>query len=129
MKVAFKYPQPVRKLRKILDQYLDPEKVAVVMKAFDVGLLAHEGQKRLSGEPYILHPVAVAQILADMRMDHESIAAAILHDTIEDTPLSKAEIAEQFGDAIAELVDGVTKLDKMKFRTRSEADADRKSIV
>jgi RelA/SpoT family (p)ppGpp synthetase len=118
------YPQPVLDLRDLLNTYLDPEKVAVILRSFEVGAAAHEGQVRNSGEPYILHPVAVAQILSNMRMDHESIAAAILHDTIEDTPLSKDEIGEQFGDEIAELVDGVTKLDKMKFRTRVEADAE-----
>jgi guanosine-3',5'-bis(diphosphate) 3'-pyrophosphohydrolase len=124
MQVATGYPEPVLKLRDLLNTYLDPEKVAVVLRAFDVGNTAHEGQTRKTGEPYILHPVAVAQILANMRMDHESIAAAVLHDTIEDTPLTKQEITAQFGEDIAELVDGVTKLDKMKFRTRIEADAE-----
>ena len=124
MQAAAGYPEPVLKLRDLLNTYLDPDKVAVVLRAFDVGARAHEGQTRITGEPYILHPVAVAQILAGMRMDHESITAAILHDTLEDTPLSKDEISTQFGREIAELVDGVTKLDKMKFRTRSEADAE-----
>ena len=124
MQVAFDYPQPVLQLRDLLNTYLDPEKVAIVMRAFEVGARAHEGQTRNTGEPYILHPVTVAQILADMRMDHESIAAAVLHDTLEDTPLLKEDVQFQFGDEIANLVDGVTKLDKMKFRTRSEADAE-----
>lgn len=124
MQVAAGYPEPVLKLRDLLNTYLDPDKVATVLRAFDVGAQAHRGQTRITGEPYILHPVAVAQILAGMRMDHESITAAILHDTLEDTPLSKGEISSQFGREIAELVDGVTKLDKMKFRTRSEADAE-----
>ncbi|MBS1214297.1 MAG: (p)ppGpp synthetase SpoT/RelA, partial [Proteobacteria bacterium] len=124
MQVASDYPQPVLKLRDLLNTYLDPEKVAVVLRAFDVSAPAHEGQTRITGEPYILHPVAVAQILANMRMDHESIAAAILHDTLEDTHLSKEDVQAQFGEEIANLVDGVTKLDKMKFRTRSEADAE-----
>jgi len=124
MQEATGYPEPVLKLRDLLNTYLDPEKVAVVLRAFEIGSHAHEGQTRKTGEPYILHPVAVAQILANMRMDHESIAAAILHDTIEDTPLTKQEITRQFGEDIAELVDGVTKLDKMKFRTRVEADAE-----
>jgi (p)ppGpp synthase/HD superfamily hydrolase len=114
MQVATGYPEPVLKLRDLLNTYLDPEKVAVVLRAFEVGDTAHQGQTRITGEPYILHPVAVAQILANMRMDHESIAAAILHDTIEDTPLAKEDITQHFGDEIAELVDGVTKLDKMK---------------
>lgn len=118
------YPQAVIKLRDLLNTYLDPEKVAVILRAFEVGEKAHLGQTRISGEPYILHPVAVAQILANMRMDHESIAAAILHDTLEDTVLSKADVESEFGTEIANLVDGVTKLDKMKFRTRGEADAE-----
>ncbi|MDZ4728892.1 MAG: bifunctional (p)ppGpp synthetase/guanosine-3',5'-bis(diphosphate) 3'-pyrophosphohydrolase [Xanthomonadales bacterium] len=124
MPVANGFPEPVLKLRDLLNTYLDPEKVATVLRAFELGAQAHEGQTRLSGEPYILHPVAVAHILAGMRMDHESITAAILHDTLEDTPLSMAEIETQFGKEIAQLVDGVTKLDKMKFRTRGEADAE-----
>ncbi len=124
MQEAIEYPQAVLELRDLLNTYLDPEKVAVVLRAFEVGGQAHQGQTRKTGEPYILHPMAVADILARMRMDHESVAAAILHDTIEDTPLTKAELVDQFGEAIANLVDGVTKLDKMKFRTRTEADAE-----
>jgi len=124
MQVTSGYPDPVLKLRDLLNTYLDPEKVAMVLRAFEVGALAHEGQTRITGEPYILHPVAVAQILANMRMDHESITAAVLHDTVEDTDLSKEDIETRFGKEIADLVDGVTKLDKMKFRTRTEADAE-----
>jgi guanosine-3',5'-bis(diphosphate) 3'-pyrophosphohydrolase len=117
-------PEPVLDLRDLLNTYLEPEKVAIVLRAFEVGALAHQGQTRKTGEPYILHPVAVARILANMRMDFSSVAAAILHDTIEDTPLTREEIESRFGEEIAELVDGVTKLDKMKFRTRHEADAE-----
>ena len=117
-------PQPVLELRDLLNTYLEPEKVAVILRAFETGAIAHEGQTRKTGEPYILHPVAVASILASMRMDYASVAAAILHDTIEDTPLTKQEIESRFGEEVAELVDGVTKLDKMKFRTRYEADAE-----
>ena len=103
---------------------MEPAKVAVILRAFEVGAVAHHGQTRKTGEPYILHPVEVAQILANMRMDFESITAAILHDTIEDTPLTKEEISEEFGEEIADLVDGVTKLDQIKFRTRKEANAE-----
>jgi guanosine-3',5'-bis(diphosphate) 3'-pyrophosphohydrolase len=124
MQKAMGYPQGVLDLRDLLNTYLDPEKVALVLRAFDVGAQAHEGQTRKTGEPYILHPVAVAEILARMRMDHDSVVAAVLHDTIEDTPLTKQEITDQFGESVANLVDGVTKLDKMKFRTRTEADAE-----
>lgn len=118
------FPEPVLDLRDLLNTYMEPEKVAIILRAYEVGAKAHEGQTRKTGEPYILHPVAVASILANMRMDYGSVAAAILHDTIEDTPLTQEEIQSRFGDEIAELVDGVTKLDKMKFRTRHEADAE-----
>jgi RelA/SpoT family (p)ppGpp synthetase len=124
MQKATGYPDPVLKLRDLLNTYLDPESVATVLKAYEIGEEAHKGQTRRTGEPYILHPVAVAQILANMRMDHVSIAAAILHDTIEDTALSWEDINRSFGVEIADLVEGVTKLDKMKFRTRVEADAE-----
>ena len=117
-------PEPVLELRDLLNTYLEPEKVAIILRAFEVGAKAHEGQTRKTGEPYILHPVAVASILANMRMDHGSVAAAILHDTIEDTPLTRDEIEHRVGEEIADLVEGVTKLDKMKFRTRHEADAE-----
>ncbi|MEE4637353.1 MAG: bifunctional (p)ppGpp synthetase/guanosine-3',5'-bis(diphosphate) 3'-pyrophosphohydrolase [Wenzhouxiangella sp.] len=117
-------PGPVRELRDLLNTYLEPEQVALVLRAYEIGASAHEGQTRRSGEPYILHPVAVARILAGMRMDHQTIAAAILHDTIEDTPVERDDLVREFGADVAKLVDGVTKLDKMKFRTRLEADAE-----
>jgi guanosine-3',5'-bis(diphosphate) 3'-pyrophosphohydrolase len=117
-------PAPVLDLRDLLNTYLEPGKVAIILRAFETGAQAHEGQTRKTGEPYILHPVAVASILANMRMDYSSVAAAILHDTIEDTPLTKEDIQSRFSEEIADLVDGVTKLDKMKFRTRHEADAE-----
>src|SRR5690606_20157207 len=82
------------------------------------------GQKRLSGEPYITHPVAVAGILAGMRMDRATIIAAILHDVLEDTSTIKGQVAEQFGEEIAQLVDGVSKLTQIKFRSKAEAQAE-----
>ena len=117
-------PAPVRQLRDLLNTYLEPEQVASVLRAYEVGAKAHEGQKRRSGEDYIFHPIEVARILAGMRMDHQTITAAILHDTVEDTPLEHDDLASDFGEEVARLVDGVTKLDKMKFRTRREADAE-----
>lgn len=117
-------PAPVRDLRNLLNSYLEPEQVAVVLKAYEMGADAHSGQKRASGEDYIFHPIAVASILAGMRMDHQTIAAAILHDTIEDTPIERDDLVTHFGEEVAKLVDGVTKLDKMKYRTRLEADAE-----
>jgi len=104
--------------------YLPEQQVVRVVRAYQVGAVAHEGQTRKSGEPYITHPIAVAGILAEFGMDAETIIAAILHDTLEDTALTRAELAGEFGEPVAELVDGVTKLDKMRFSNRQEADAE-----
>ncbi|MCA1798483.1 MAG: bifunctional GTP diphosphokinase/guanosine-3',5'-bis pyrophosphate 3'-pyrophosphohydrolase [Xanthomonadaceae bacterium] len=107
-----------------LSTYLTPAQVEEVHRAYLFGAQAHEGQQRLSGEPYIAHPIAVASILAELHMDHRSILAAILHDVIEDTPTAKEQIAEQFGEEVAQLVDGVSKLTQIKFRDRAEAQAE-----
>ena len=104
--------------------YLPREQLSLLREAWRVGAAAHAGQTRKSGEPYITHPVAVAGVLAELGLDVETLIAAILHDTIEDTPLRREEIASQFGEDVAELVDGVTKLDKLKFRDRQEAAAE-----
>ncbi len=104
--------------------YLGEEQVNAVYEAYRFGAEAHEGQKRLSGEPYITHPVAVAAILAELRMDHQSLCAALLHDVIEDTGIDKAGIASRFGDDVAEIVDAVSKLDQLKFKSRAEAQAE-----
>jgi guanosine-3',5'-bis(diphosphate) 3'-pyrophosphohydrolase len=107
-----------------LEAYLEPAQVEEIYSAYLVGAEAHDGQIRVSGEPYISHPVAVARILAEMRMDSKSIIAAILHDVIEDTPTLKEHLAEQFGEEVAELVDGVSKLTKIDFRSKAEAQAE-----
>jgi guanosine-3',5'-bis(diphosphate) 3'-pyrophosphohydrolase len=107
-----------------LEAYLSPEQVERVREAYDFGAEKHQGQKRVSGEPYITHPVAVADILADLRLDADTLVAAILHDVIEDTPTAKAEIASIFGQVVAELVDGVSKLDQIQFKNRQEAQAE-----
>ncbi|HEY8537721.1 MAG TPA: HD domain-containing protein, partial [Steroidobacteraceae bacterium] len=114
----------VTQLLNKLETYLPPAQVDRVREAYEFGAQAHQGQKRLSGEPYIAHPVAVADILADLRMDAQTIIAAILHDVIEDTATAKDEIAERFGPEVAELVDGVSKLDQIQFRSRAEAQAE-----
>ncbi|MEL7298490.1 MAG: bifunctional (p)ppGpp synthetase/guanosine-3',5'-bis(diphosphate) 3'-pyrophosphohydrolase, partial [Pseudomonadota bacterium] len=111
------------KLLDALRAYMPPEQVQEVMLAYEFGAAAHHGQKRKSGQPYISHPVAVATILADMRMDHETIAAAILHDVIEDTDAAADVLEEKFGKAVRTLVDGVTKLDQVQFKSRAEAQA------
>src|ERR1700704_1374958 len=107
-----------------LEAYLSPAQVERVREAYEFGAEKHRGQKRVSGEPYITHPVAVADILADLRLDADTLVAAILHDVIEDTPTAKAEIASIFGQVVAELVDGVSKLDQIQFRSRAEAQAE-----
>ncbi|WP_394003972.1 RelA/SpoT family protein [Luteimonas sp. WGS1318] len=104
--------------------YLPADQRARLRRAWAVGAAAHEGQTRKSGEPYITHPVAVAGVLAEQRVDVETLVAAILHDTIEDTPLTRDALAATFGEAVAELVEGVTKLDKLNFNSRQEADAE-----
>lgn len=111
--------------------YLSEEQVARVKAACEFGALAHQGQTRKSGEEYIWHPIAVAEILANIQLDKESLIAAILHDVIEDTPYSKQDIAERFGDSVAEIVDGVTKLGKLEFDNPQEAQAEnfRKMIL
>jgi len=108
----------------LLGQYLEPPQVQKIFEAYRFADAAHTGQRRLSGEPYITHPLAVAKVLAEMRLDYQSIAAAILHDVIEDTPTAKTEITEQFGEDVAELVDGVSKLTQMDFRSKAEAQAE-----
>ncbi|HEX4151251.1 MAG TPA: bifunctional GTP diphosphokinase/guanosine-3',5'-bis pyrophosphate 3'-pyrophosphohydrolase [Steroidobacteraceae bacterium] len=107
-----------------LETYLPPGQVERVREAYDFGAERHQGQKRVSGEPYITHPVAVADILADLKLDADTLVAAILHDVIEDTPTAKAEIATMFGQVVAELVDGVSKLDQIQFKNRQEAQAE-----
>jgi len=108
----------------LLDTYLPPDQVKLVFRAYEFGAEAHEGQQRLSGEPYIYHPLAVARILAEMRMDVNSIIAALLHDVIEDTPTAKDQVAKEFGEEVAELVDGVSKLTQVKFGSKAEAQAE-----
>lgn len=111
-------------LKTLLGSYLPEEQVTRIQDAFLVARDAHEGQTRSSGEPYITHPVAVATILAEMHLDYETISAALMHDVIEDTPVTKEQLALQFGPAVAELVSGVSKLDKLKFRDHKEAQAE-----
>jgi GTP diphosphokinase / guanosine-3',5'-bis(diphosphate) 3'-diphosphatase len=116
-------PAYVRELQEAA-RYLPEAQRESLLRAWRVGAEAHAGQVRKSGEPYITHPVAAATVLAEQGVDVETLIAAILHDTIEDTALTRADIAAQFGDAVAELVEGVTKLDKLEFQSRQEAAAE-----
>jgi guanosine-3',5'-bis(diphosphate) 3'-pyrophosphohydrolase len=117
-------PELVERLLKKAAMYLPEDMLAKIRRAYQLGALAHQGQTRQSGEPYITHPLAVADILVDQRLDAEALCAAILHDALEDTTLSRAFIADTFGESVAEMVEGVTKLDKIKFKNRQEADAE-----
>ena len=112
-----------KKLRRKLD-YLDSENIERIHEAYLFAMSAHKGQKRRTGEAYITHPTAVAGILADMKLDPATIMAALLHDVIEDTGVTKAALEEKFGSSIAELVDGVSKLTQIEFISRAEAQAE-----
>ncbi len=111
-------------LRNEIEKYLEPGKIEMIHRAFLFGAESHKEQKRKSGEPYITHPLAVATLMAEMRFDTETIIAAILHDVIEDTPVAKEEIISVFGEEVAALVDGVTKLTKINFESKAEAEAE-----
>ncbi len=108
----------------MLETYLEKEQVEEVYRAYLFGAEAHEGQMRLSGEPYIYHPIAVARILAGLKLDHKTLMAAILHDVIEDTDFAKDQLAKEFDEEVAELVDGVSKLTLIKFESKAEAQAE-----
>ncbi len=107
-----------------LETYLPADQIAQVRSAYEYGERQHRGQFRKTGEPYIYHPLAVARILANMRLDATTLMAAILHDVIEDTDAARDEVAQRFGSEVAALVDGVSKLDKAQFRSREQATAE-----
>lgn len=107
-----------------LKGYLPADEIQQVRRAYFYAEQAHDGQKRSSGEPYVTHPLAVATILANLHLDHQALIAALLHDVIEDTGISKEAVARQFGEAVAELVDGVSKLTQIKFESKAEAQAE-----
>lgn len=119
------------KLTEIIGKSYTEEEIANVKRAYELAAKVHEGQKRLSGEPYIMHPLSVALILARLGMDDASIIAAMLHDTVEDTDLTNDEIKKEFGDTVAELVDGVTKIGRVPLQTKEEQQAEniRKMLI
>jgi len=110
-------------LQKVLENYLTKDEIDLVKKAYKVAKIAHEGQYRQSGESYIHHPLAVALILAELELDYYCIVAAILHDCIEDTIVTKEEISETFGEQIAHIVEGVSKLTNLEFTSSSQQQA------
>ena len=120
---AIANPVSIEDLGDKLATYLEPPQIALVRDAYEYAASAHEGQWRRTGHPYISHPLAVANILAQMRMDHETIMAALLHDVIEDTDVAKANLGERYGESVARIVDGVSKLSTI-FRSRAEAQAE-----
>ena len=105
---------------KIVSTYMGPEHVELVQKALTYAEKAHEGQVRQSGEPYIIHPIQVAGILAELHMDPHTVATGFLHDVVEDTDVTLDDLKEEFGEDIAMLVDGVTKLGKIKYKSHEE---------
>ncbi|MBL8517194.1 MAG: bifunctional (p)ppGpp synthetase/guanosine-3',5'-bis(diphosphate) 3'-pyrophosphohydrolase [Betaproteobacteria bacterium] len=121
---AVNAPSAFAELRSTLEHYLKREDIERVELAFSVAQSAHDGQFRKSGEPYVTHPLAVARILAGWHLDATALIAALLHDVVEDTPTTKTEIAKQFGKAVANLVDGVSKIDKLQFETVEQAQAE-----
>ncbi len=112
-------------LNLLIQRYLPEEQIKRLRQAYLVARDAHDGQTRSSGEPYITHPVAVACILAEMRLDCETLMAALLHDVIEDTAATYQDMEQLFGKNVAELVEGVSKLDKLTFRDKKEAQAEK----
>ena len=111
-------------LKTKISVYLPQVQIDYVQAAYVLARDAHDGQTRSSGDPYITHPVAVAGILADMHLDHETLMAALLHDVIEDTQYSKEDLSLAFGETVAEMVEGVSKLDKLQFNSKQEAQAE-----
>ena len=111
--------------------HLDPDEIATVLDAYNFSEQAHQGQTRLSGEPYLSHPLAVASILAEMGFDEPTISAGLLHDTVEDTKATIEELDDNFGEEVADIVDGVTKISQITFENKEEAQAEniRKMIL
>ena len=108
----------------IVASYLSDEDVQFVKKAFEYASVAHKDQARKSGEPYIIHPIQVASILAELHMDAETVAAGFLHDVVEDTPVTLEDLSLEFGSDVATIVDGVTKLGKFKYKSHAEQQAE-----
>lgn len=121
---ANKRDHGVRRLVETLQSYLSEDQLKTITAAYEFGAKAHAGQSRKAGEAYITHPIAVAQELAEMRLDAQAITAAILHDTVEDTTTSLDDISKKFGSEVALLVDGVSKLDQIQFRSQAEAQSE-----
>ena len=123
------YANEVNELLRVARANHPKSDLSLIERAFEAAELAHRDQKRKSGDPYITHPIAVAQILAELGIGPTTLAAALLHDTVEDTDYTLDMLRADFGDEIAMLVDGVTKLDKVKFGDHAQAETVRKMVV
>src|SRR6476469_4669323 len=113
-----------RDLMKRMQENRPHDDLSIVKKAYDFSLKHHEGQSRASGEPYLVHPLEVALVLAEMKMDAVAIAAGLLHDSVEDTSVTIVDIRKEFGEQVAHLVEGVTKISKIDFNTQEEQQAE-----
>ncbi len=116
--------QRFRELKATVRANRPNDDLELITRAYDFSLQHHAGQKRASGEPYVLHPLEVAQVLAEMKMDSTAIAAGLLHDAVEDTPVTTEDITELFGEQVAHIVEGVTKIDKIEFANREDRQAE-----
>jgi len=122
--VNLEYPYNYQNVEDMASKYLPEEQIKIIKESYELAKDAHEGQFRKSGEPYILHPIQVAGILTELKLDYATICAGFLHDVVEDTKYTLEDIKEKFGDDIAVIVDGVTKLDKVKFRSKKQSQAE-----
>ena len=113
-----------RELMKRMQENRPQDDLSIVKKAYDYSLKHHEGQTRASGEPYLVHPLEVALVLAEMKMDPVAVAAGLLHDFVEDTSVTIVDIRKEFGEQVAHIVEGVTKISKIDFATREEQQAE-----
>src|SRR5512146_2599421 len=109
-----------RDLLRLVRAYRPNDDLALIRKAYEYSTQHHTGQRRASGEPYLVHPLEVACLLAEIRMDPIAIAGGLLHDLVEDTSVTSKEIEQEFGEQVARIVDGVTKIGKIDFATREE---------
>src|SRR4030088_3056023 len=113
-----------RELMNRMQENRPHDDLSIIKNAYDFSLKHHEGQSRASGEPYLVHPLEVASVLADMKMDPVAVAAGLLHDSVEDTSVTTVEIRQEFGEQVAHIVEGVTKISKIDFSSTEEAQAE-----
>ncbi|HZU42584.1 MAG TPA: HD domain-containing protein, partial [Terriglobales bacterium] len=109
-----------RDLLKTVKSYRPTDDLELIKKAYDYSLLHHDGQLRATGEPYLVHPLEVACVLAEMKLDPIAIAAGLLHDSVEDTSVTIVDIRKEFGEQVAHIVEGVTKISRIDFASREE---------